>query len=82
MNIYFVFQFTFALCIIGCILISSYAFIDSSGSAIQCMLDKGAPIPPKAINRYCWVQSTFTLPQHFEGEPGEEFIYWGVGKSY
>ena len=44
--------------------------------------DKGSPIPDSIINRYCWIMSTFTLPKHYEGEIGDEFIHYGVGKNY
>ena len=62
------------------ILVSSYQYIDSSGSAIQCLFEKGTDIPANVINRYCWIMSTFTLPQHYEGTAGEDFIHFGVGK--
>ena len=39
------------------------------------------PVPESIINRYCWIMSTFTLPKHYEGEVGEEFIHYGVGKG-
>ena len=34
------FQLTVAVLLVGTILVSSYGYIDSSGSAIQCMMDK------------------------------------------
>ena len=37
-------------------------------------------MPGTVINRYCWIMSTFTLPKHFEGETGEDFIHHGVGE--
>ena len=67
--------------LVGTILVSSYSYIDSSGSAIQCMMDKGVGVPGTVINRYCWIMSTFTLPKHFEGEIGEDFIHHGVGEG-
>ena len=33
------------------------------------------------INRYCWIMSTFTLPKHYEGTIGDEFLHFGVGKT-
>ncbi len=71
---------TVVILFVGCILVSSYNYIDSSDSAIQCMFDKGVGVPKKVINRYCWIMSTFTLPRHFEGEQGVDFIHHGVGK--
>ena len=32
------------------------------------------------INRYCWIMSTFTLPKHYTGTAGDEFLHFGVGK--
>ncbi len=33
------------------------------------------------VNRFCWIQSTFTLPEYFEGEKGTDFIHFGVGET-
>ena len=41
---------------------------------------QGVGVPGTVINRYCWIMSTFTLPKHFEGEIGEDFIHHGVGE--
>eukprot|EP00095_Tigriopus_kingsejongensis_P000291 maker-scaffold253_size237113-snap-gene-1.34 protein:Tk00291 transcript:maker-scaffold253_size237113-snap-gene-1.34-mRNA-1 annotation:"GJ15793" len=82
--------FTFAILVVFVILISSYSFIDSTGSAIQCYRDgyeyeyssAGVRSNDKmtdVINRYCWISSTFTLPKHFDGTPGEDINYIGVG---
>lgn len=71
---------TFSILLVATILVSSYQFIDSSGSAIQCLFDKGTGIPQAVINRYCWIMSTFTLPKHYAGEQGTDFIHYGVGK--
>lgn len=70
---------TFSILLVACIMVSSYSYIDSSDSAIQCMMDKGTGIRPEIINRYCWIMSTFTLPKHFKGNLGEDFIHYGVG---
>jgi len=75
----FHYKYTVAILLVSVILVSSYEYIDRSGSAIQCMMDKGVGVPQPIINRYCWIQSTFTLPKHFEGEIGEDFIHHGVG---
>eukprot|EP00095_Tigriopus_kingsejongensis_P004950 maker-scaffold969_size75217-snap-gene-0.12 protein:Tk04950 transcript:maker-scaffold969_size75217-snap-gene-0.12-mRNA-1 annotation:"hypothetical protein DAPPUDRAFT_303790" len=61
------------------ILISAYDLIDSSGSAISCQYDKNLHLPDNLINRYCWAMSTFSLPQHYQGIEGEDYIYPGVG---
>ena len=70
-----------AILLVGSILVTGYNYIDSSGSAIQCMFDKGVGVPEVVINRYCWIMSTFTLPKHFEGEQGVDFIHHGVGEK-
>eukprot|EP00092_Neocalanus_flemingeri_P013786 GFUD01014871.1.p1 GENE.GFUD01014871.1~~GFUD01014871.1.p1 ORF type:complete len:406 (+),score=119.28 GFUD01014871.1:84-1301(+) len=72
------YQFTYGILAIACTLVTSYQYIDSSGSAIQCMTDKGQ-VPGKLLNNYCWIMSTFTLPKHFEGEIDNDFIHHGVG---
>ena len=72
------YQFTFGILAIACTLVTSYGYIDSSGSAIQCMTDKGQ-VPGKVLNNYCWIMSTFTLPKHFEGVQNDDFIHHGVG---
>ena len=61
---------------------SSYNYIDSSGSSIQCLFDAGTKIPARVINQYCWIMSTFTLPKHYEGVPGEDMLHFGVGMLY
>ena len=68
-----------AVCVI---LVSTYKYIDSKDSAIQCLFDKGTGIPAEVINRYCWIMSTFTLPKHYQGIEGEDFIHHGVGMLY
>ena len=70
---------TFVILATSVILVSTYSYIDSSGSAIQCLYDKGTGIPQDVINRYCWIMSTFTLPKHYEGQIGEDFLHYGVG---
>ena len=66
--------------LVSVILVSSYNYIDSSGSSIQCMIDKGTNIGANIINNYCWIMSTYTLPRHFNGTPGQDFLHHGVGQ--
>jgi len=80
-NDFFYIQLTFAAMLVCSILVSSYSYIDSSGSAIQCMTDSKAPLPDPVINRYCWITSTFTLPKHFKGVENEDFLHYGVGNE-
>merc|ERR1712142_597195 len=72
------YQFTFGILAVACVLVTSYGYIDSKGSAIQCMTDKGQ-VPDGVLNKYCWISSTFTLPKHFEGTQNDQFIHHGVG---
>ena len=32
------------------------------------------------VTKYCWIMSTFTLPRYYEGVPGQDVMYHGVGK--
>jgi len=74
------YKVTFAILLISVILVSTYSYIDSSNSAIQCYFEaKGTNIPQVVINRYCWIMSTFTLPKHYTGIAGDEFLHFGVG---
>jgi len=72
------YQFTFGILAVACVLVTSYQYIDSKGSAIQCMTDKGQ-VPDGVLNKYCWISSTFTLPKHFAGTQNDQFIHHGVG---
>ena len=72
------YQYTFGILAIACILVSSYSYIDTQSSAIQCMADKGQ-VPGKVLNNYCWISSTFTLPKYYDGNINEDFIHHGVG---
>jgi len=75
------YQFTFGILAICCLLVTSYGYIDSKGSAIQCMLDKGIGVDEGLINKYCWIMSTFTLPRHWEDQAAinGHYIHPGVG---
>jgi len=72
------YNYTFTILAVAAIMVGSYSWIDTSGSAIQCMTDK-AQIPGDVLNGYCWISSTFTLPDHFECEPGNDCLHQGVG---
>merc|ERR1712135_280272 len=55
-------------------------YIDSKGSAIQCMINKGQPdVVGPIVTKYCWIMSTFTLPRYYEGVQGQDVMYHGVG---
>jgi len=76
------YQMTFLMLGGATLMITSYNFIDSKGSAIQCMTDKNAA-PTKIINNYCWIMSTFTLPKHYtESEDDPVPLHLGVGPAH
>ena len=62
---------------------SSYHYVDSSDSSIQCMLGSGPATP--LVSHYCWLASTYTLPRLMEDETTtrkyqeESRTYPGVG---
>ncbi|XP_059084605.1 innexin inx2-like isoform X1 [Tigriopus californicus] len=88
-------QVTVVGLLVATFLVSTYGFVDSSDSAIQCYNGK-TPLPEEdededeedecekhdtnqILNRYCWISSTFTLPKHFNGVAGQDFLYPGIG---
>jgi len=76
------YQYTFGILAIACLLVTSYSYIDSAGSAIQCMNGGDKTIVKDSVlNKYCWISSTFTLPKHFEGTLNQDFIHHGVGPA-
>jgi len=71
---------TFVILALASLLVSTYEYIDSAGSAIQCMFDKNVGIPGVVINRYCWIMGTFTLPHLYQKETQDSTsIFQGVG---
>ena len=76
------FQVTFVILLLCSALVSAYHYIDSAGSAIQCMHDEKVGIPTRVINNYCWIMNTFSLPAHYIGEKNVDFIHHGVGMKY
>jgi len=73
------YQFTFLILWVASMMVIGSQYIDTSGSAIQCMIDKGIGIEGKIINNYCWIMSTYTLPRHHQGIRGVDYIHPGVG---
>ena len=60
-------------------MLSCYEYIDTDGTAIQCVVDQTARVPQEMVNTFCWFSSTYTLPRYWEGRPGEDIIHYGVG---
>ncbi|XP_023341792.1 innexin inx2 [Eurytemora carolleeae] len=73
------YQFTFGFLAIAVLLVTGYSYIDTNGSAIQCMMDKGIGVPAPVINSFCWIMSTYSLPKYYNGDQGTDFIHHGVG---
>jgi len=74
------YKVTFAILALASVMVSTYQYIDSAGSAIQCMFDKHVGIQPVIINRYCWIMGTFTLPHLYPKDTHESTaIFQGVG---
>jgi len=73
------YQYTYGFLAISVLLVTGYSYIDSSGSAIQCMVDAGIKVSGDIINSYCWIMSTYSLPKHYEGVRGADFVHHGVG---
>lgn len=50
------------------------------GKPIMCIVGDG--VPDKPINTFCWVMSTFTLPDAFGRQVGTEVAHPGVANEY
>jgi len=50
------------------------------GNPIQCIVGKG--LPTHAINTYCWITSTFTMPDAYLREVGSQVAHPGVDNDY
>lgn len=46
------------------------------GNPMQCIVDS---LPYKPVNTYCWISSTFTMPDSFLREHGVDVAHPGVG---
>jgi len=74
------YQFTFAILWVAAAMVASQEYIDSKGSAIQCMQDKGSAVPGNIMNNFCWIMSTYTMDKHYDGgSRNEDWIHPGVG---
>ena len=65
---------TTVLLLASCILVCTRQFI---GNPIQCITD--GKIPGHVINTYCFIMSTFTVPDYHDTEIGKESPHPGVG---
>jgi len=60
------------ICFISCLLVTANDLI---GNTIDCI--SGGVIPGNVLNTYCWIMSTFSIPDK-QGKMGEDFAYQGV----
>lgn len=49
------------------------------GQPIQCIV---SGLPTNVVNTYCWITSTFTMPDAFAREVGKEVAHPGVANEY
>jgi len=71
-------KLTVGILTISFVLVSTYDYIDSGGSAIQCLADRKIGVSARTLNTFCWFSSTYTLPRHWTGRPD---LAWGLGVS-
>ena len=70
------------LCIFACcILVTALDWV-GNGNSITCVMEGDSDswtVPPKVINTFCYIMSTFTLPSQLAGHVGQEVAAPGVG---
>ena len=69
----FHYKFTVILLMTCSIMVTMKQFF---GEPIVCISDE---IPQKVMDTYCWIQSTFTLPEQLNKRVGVEVAHPGVG---
>ncbi|KAK2713469.1 innexin inx2-like [Artemia franciscana] len=69
------YRFSFLLLCLCCLLSTSRQYF---GEHIQCIQDS-AGVPPKVLNNYCFIMSTFSVPKSYTGKIGEDIPYMGIG---
>ncbi|GLV41269.1 optic ganglion reduced [Carabus blaptoides fortunei] len=68
--------FTTAL-LMGCsLVITATQYV---GNPIQCIV---SGLPTHVINTYCWISSTFTMPDAFQRQVGSEVAHPGIDNDY
>lgn len=68
--------FTTALLLTCSLVITATQYV---GKPIECIVN-GLPTHP--INTYCWITSTFTMPDAFQRQVGKEVAHPGVGNDF
>lgn len=51
------------------------------GSPIECFCDSKS-IPESLVNIFCWISTTYSLPDLWNATVGTEVVYPGIGNSY
>ncbi|KAK2727152.1 innexin inx1-like [Artemia franciscana] len=70
------YMFTTAILIAASLMTTAVQYI---GTPITCMNDGDVPI--NVINTYCWISSTFTMPDSFNRKIGGEVAHPGLGNE-
>lgn len=69
-------QFTSVL-LFGCsLIITATQYV---GQPIQCLTDG---IPRHVVNTFCWITSTFSMPEAFRREVGKDVAHPGIANDY
>ncbi|XP_025834051.1 innexin inx1 isoform X2 [Agrilus planipennis] len=50
------------------------------GKPIECITGDG--VPNKVVNTYCWISSTFTMPDAFKRQVGKEVAHPGIANDF
>lgn len=68
--------FTTALLMACSLIITANQFV---GNPIQCIVDG---VPTHVVNTYCWISSTFTMPDAFKRQVGKEVAHPGLANDF
>ncbi|KAK9744446.1 Innexin [Popillia japonica] len=68
--------FTSVLLFACSVIITATQFV---GQPIQCLVDG---LPKHVVNTYCWISSTFTMPEAFRRQIGKEVPHPGVSNDF
>lgn len=69
--------FTTALLMACSLIITASQYV---GQPIQCITGHG--VPTHVVNTYCWISSTFTMPDAFKRQVGYEVAHPGVANDF
>jgi len=69
-------SFTTAVLLACSIMVTATQYV---GNPIQCIVDG---LPPRPVNTFCWITSTFTMPDAFHRKIGVGAAHPGVGPEY